>query len=79
MLNGLREADWTNYSLFLDRDDGPLFGYFESPDLDATRAGIVETELNARWQEVMGPCSEWLEGMAPDEGFKDLQAVFYLK
>ena len=33
MLDALRETGWTNYSLFLDRSDGTLFGYFETPDL----------------------------------------------
>ena len=33
MLQALRETGWTNYTLFLDRSDGTLFGYFETPDL----------------------------------------------
>ena len=27
MLQALRDTGWTNYSLFLDRNDGTLFGY----------------------------------------------------
>ena len=41
MLDALRRTGWHNYSLFM-RDDGLLFGYFETPDdfqaaLDALR------------------------------------------
>ena len=38
MLQALREAGWHNYSLFV-RDDGLLFGYFETPDSLAGRPG----------------------------------------
>jgi L-rhamnose mutarotase len=33
MLEALSETGWHNYSLFLDRSDATLIGYFETPDL----------------------------------------------
>ena len=78
MLQALRDTGWTNYSLFLDRDDAALFGYFETPDLDAARAGMAAKEVNERWQAMMGPYFEDLDGVGPDEGFKQLESVFYL-
>lgn len=78
MLEALSASGWTNYSLFLDRDDATLFGYFETPDLDAARAGMAATEVNARWQAEMSHFFEELEGQNPDEGFKQLATVFYL-
>ncbi|MEY2899862.1 MAG: hypothetical protein RL247_28 [Actinomycetota bacterium] len=78
MLDALSATGWTNYSLFLDRDDASLFGYFETPDLDAARAGMAATEVNERWQAEMGQYFEELEGVRPDEGFKQLESVFFL-
>jgi L-rhamnose mutarotase len=79
MLQALRETGWTNYTLFLDRSDGTLFGYFETPDLAAAKAGMAEREVNARWQADMAPFFIALDGKRPDEGFLQLEDVFYLQ
>ncbi|MCF8549323.1 MAG: L-rhamnose mutarotase [Pontimonas sp.] len=78
MLEALRSTGWTNYSLFLDREDGALFGYFETPDLDAARAGMAKLDVNTRWQAEMAPFFQQLAGKKPDEGFTQLESVFYL-
>jgi L-rhamnose mutarotase len=54
MLAALRDTGWRNYSLFL-RPDGLLAGYVECDDLDAARAAMARTEVNARWQAEMAP------------------------
>lgn len=77
MLEALRETGWHNYSLFL-REDGLLFGYVETPDLEAARAGMAGREVNARWQAEMAPFFEELEGRRPDEGLVLLEEVFHL-
>jgi L-rhamnose mutarotase len=79
MLQALRETGWTNYTLFLDRNDGTLFGYFETPDLAAAKAGMAAREVNARWQADMAPFFVALDGKRPDEGFLQLEDVFYLQ
>jgi L-rhamnose mutarotase len=79
MLQALRESGWTNYTLFLDRNDGTLFGYFETPDLAAAKAGMAAREVNARWQADMAPFFIALDGKRPDEGFLQLEDVFYLQ
>ncbi|MEN9989406.1 MAG: hypothetical protein RL508_385 [Actinomycetota bacterium] len=79
MLAALSATGWTNYSLFLDRDDASLFGYFETPDLQAALDGMAATEINEKWQAFMGPYFEELEGQRPDEGFKRLDQVFFLQ
>lgn len=78
MLQALRDTGWHNYSLFLDRNDGAIFGYFETPDLELARAGMASLEINERWQKEMAPFFEALDGLNPDEGFIRLQSVFYL-
>lgn len=78
MLEALRSTGWTNYSLFLDRNDASLFGYFETPDLEAARLGMDALEVNTRWQADMAPFFERLVGLRPDEGFLQLESVFYL-
>ena len=76
MLEALRETGWHNYSLFL-RDDGLLFGYFETPhSLEQAQALMAEKEVNTRWQEVMAPFFE--TGTRPDETFEELEEVFHL-
>lgn len=79
MLQALRETGWSNYSLFLNRADGTLFGYFETPDLEAAKAGMAAREVNERWQADMAPFFIALEGKRPDEGFLRLEEVFYLQ
>jgi len=77
MLAALRETGWRNYSLYL-REDGALFGYLETPDFEAARAGMAAKEVNARWQAEMAPFFEQLEGQRPDEGLLVLEEVFHL-
>jgi L-rhamnose mutarotase len=78
MLEALRRTGWHNYSLFL-RDDGLLFGYFETPDsLQAAQDGMAREEVNARWQAFMAPYFEDLSGALPDQGLLELEEVFHL-
>jgi L-rhamnose mutarotase len=79
MLQALRDTGWTNYSLFLDRNDGTLFGYFETPNLEAAKAGMAALEVNEKWQADMAPFFTGLDGKGADEGFKKLESVFYLQ
>ena len=77
MLAALRETGWHNYSLFL-RPDGLLFGYLETEDFEAAKAGMATREVNACWQAQMAPFFEALEGQAPDESMLPLEEVFHL-
>lgn len=78
MLDALRRTGWHNYSLFL-RPDGTLFGYFETPDsFAAALDGMAQEEVNARWQALMAPYFEALEGSRPDERMAELEEVFHL-
>ena len=78
MLQALRDTGWTNYSIYLDRSDGTLFGYLETPDLEAARAGMASREVNEKWQVEMAPFFMALDGKRPDEGFLLLEEVFHL-
>jgi L-rhamnose mutarotase len=76
MLAALRDAGWHNYTLFL-RDDGLMFGYFETPHSLAHAQARMETkEVNARWQQMMAPYFE--ADTRPDEAFVELDEVFHL-
>ena len=78
MQDALRRNGWRNYSLFL-RDDGLLFGYFETPvSFQAALAGMAKEEINAKWQEFMVPYFEALSGARPDESMMELQEIFHL-
>ena len=78
MLAALAEAGWRNYSIFA-RPDGLLVGYVEADDLDAARASMAATEVNARWQADMARFFVGLDGQGPDEGFELLTEVFHLE
>jgi len=78
MLDALRRTGWHNYSLFM-RDDGLLFGYFEtSESFQAALAGMAKEEINAKWQEFMAPYFENLSGAHADESMVELEEVFHL-
>lgn len=76
MLDALRRHGWRNYSLFM-RDDGLMFGYFEADEsLEASLAGMDTEEINAKWQEMMTPYFEVLDGR-PDQSLFELEEVFH--
>lgn len=77
MLEALRRHGWHNYSLFL-RQDGLLFGYFETPaSFDAALKGMAVEEVNERWQREMAPFFEGT-GEAADSMMEELVEVFHL-
>ena len=77
MLEALTRQGWHNYSLFL-REDGLMFGYFEAAEsFEASLSGMETEEINAKWQEFMGPYFEDIEGR-PDEAMVELEEVFHL-
>ncbi len=53
MLETLRQAGIRNYNIF--RHGLTLFGYFETDDLEKTRAALAASEVNRRWGEAMAP------------------------
>ena len=78
MLDALQRTGWHNYSLFL-REDGLLFGYFETPDsFQAALQGMAGEEINAKWQDFMAPYFEGLGGAHADENMIELEEVFHL-
>jgi L-rhamnose mutarotase len=78
MLDALRRTGWNNYSLFM-REDGLLFGYFETPDsFQAALDGMAKEEINAKWQDFMAPYFENLGGSHADESMVAIEEVFHL-
>lgn len=78
MLDALSRHGWRNYSLFM-RPDGLIFGYFETEDLDAARAGMSKEEVNTRWQAFMAPYFEDIGGgKQADKISMTLEEVFHL-
>lgn len=78
MLTSLRDAGWTNYSLFL-ADDGLLIGYVESDDFNAARAAMARTEVNRRWQDAMAQYFAGIEGGHADDNFSLVPEIFHLE
>jgi L-rhamnose mutarotase len=79
MQAALKRSGWNNYSLFM-REDGMLFGYFETPDTFQSALSKMETEeINAKWQSFMAPFFEGLGGARPDETMQELEQVMFLE
>lgn len=78
MQEALRRHGWHNYSLFM-RDDGMLFGYFETPDsFQAALDGMEGENVNERWQQEMAPFFEGT-GLHADQMMEELVEVFHLE
>lgn len=48
MLNAIRDAGWSNYTIF-DRGDGTIVGYFEADDVDLAREDIERSKASRAW------------------------------
>ena len=53
MLETLHKSGIRNYSIF--KHGLTLFGYFETDDLKATIEALGQSEVNARWGQLMAP------------------------
>ena len=78
MKEALNRTGWHNYSLYM-REDGLLFGYFETPqDFQTALDGMEKEAINEKWQAAMAPFFEALEGKRADESMLELEEVFHL-
>jgi L-rhamnose mutarotase len=78
MLDALRRTGWRNYSLFM-RDDGLLFGYFETTEsFQKALEGMDKEAINKKWQDFMAPFFEIPEGGHADKMMVELTEVFHL-
>lgn len=78
MQEALSRTGWHNYSLFM-REDGLLFGYFETPtDLQTALNGMSKEAINTKWQEMMAPFFESVSGGRADEILVELEEVFHM-
>lgn len=78
MKEALSRTGWLNYSLFL-RDDGLLFGYFETPlDFATALKGMEKESINEKWQAAMAPYFEALGGRRADESMLEMEEVFHI-
>jgi len=77
LLEAHRRTGWHNYSLFM-REDGLVFGYFETPEsYQAAVDAMEQEEINARWDEFMEPYLEAIN-TATGEIMLELEEVFHL-
>jgi L-rhamnose mutarotase len=77
MRQALRDAGWSNYSLFL-RPDGMLIGYLETDDFELAQRRMAATEVNARWQSAMAGFFVDPQGRHADEQMAPIDEVFHL-
>ncbi|KRM87102.1 L-rhamnose mutarotase [Lacticaseibacillus thailandensis] len=75
MKAALKEHGATNYSIFLNQDNGELFAYLEVPDVEKYNE-IANTDICKKWWAYMEP----LMSTNPDNSpvTVDLNEVFHL-
>jgi L-rhamnose mutarotase len=76
MLALLRSAGIREYSIF--RRDQLLILYMHVEDFEETWSKIDKDPVNLRWQAVMAPYFEPLNGLRPGERFPMMREVFYM-
>ncbi|HFC11390.1 MAG TPA: L-rhamnose mutarotase [Anaerolineae bacterium] len=78
LLAALTRTGWHNYSIFM-RDDGTLFGYFETPyDFQTVLDGMANEPINTKWQKHMADYFEIPAGAHADQMMIELTEVFHL-
>ena len=70
----LKRNGWRNYTLFM-RPDGMLFGYLEAPE--SFEACLAKEPASLKWQELMKPYFEELEGKRPDQSMLRLEEIVH--
>jgi L-rhamnose mutarotase len=78
MLRALRDAGWSNYSIFA-RPDGLLVGYLEAEDFDAAARAMAATDVDARWQGEMSRYFTSPPGPPQPAAPELLEEVFHLE
>jgi L-rhamnose mutarotase len=78
VLDALRSAHVTNYSIFLR--DGLLFSYLEyiGDDYEADMARIAEDETTRRWWQLTDPCQQPLDTAGLGEWWAPAEELFHL-
>lgn len=76
MQNALREAGWSNYSLFL-APGGLLIGYLETNSFDEALRKIKVLTVNEQWQIEMAPFFDSTQEKA-DDRMRALPEIFHL-
>jgi L-rhamnose mutarotase len=78
VLDTLRAAHVTNYSIFLR--DGLLFSYLEytGDDYDADMARVAADEATRRWWQLTDPCQQPLDTAADGQWWAPAEEVFHL-
>lgn len=75
MQETLKQYGATNYSIYLNRENGQTLAYLEVPDV-ATYQAIAETDVCRRWWHYMAPLMLVNQDESPVA--MDLQEVFHL-
>lgn len=76
MLQALRETGWSNYSLFVDKPNALVIGYFETDDFEQALAGMAQRAVNDRWQA--GMAEFFADDVEPDRTMVQLTEYFHL-
>lgn len=80
ILQGLKDANVHNYSIFLREPENLLFGYWEyrGDNFDADMQKIAAQEVTQRWWALCSPCQAPLASRRAGEHWAMMEEVFHL-
>jgi L-rhamnose mutarotase len=76
MLAALRDTGWSNYSLFVDKENALVIGYLETDDFERAVAEMALLPVNDRWQA--GMAEYFADNVEPDRTMVQLTEYFHL-
>ena len=81
ILQGLRDANVKNYSIFLREPENILFSYWEyhGSDFEADMKQIADQDVTQRWWALCKPCQAPLASRAEGEWWAMMEEVFHLE
>ena len=78
MLSVLSHSGIKNYSLFVDKKNALVIGYFESENPEQSLEEVGRTEINKKWQEHMAEYFEAESGDMKEGGICYFEQYFHL-
>jgi L-rhamnose mutarotase len=76
MLAALRDTGWSNYTLFVDKENALVIGYLETDDFERAVAEMALLPVNDRWQA--GMAEYFADNVEPDRTMVQLTEYFHL-
>ena len=79
LLDAISESGIKNYSLFVNRQESFIVGYFEAENPENSLGKLSKTEVNKKWQAQFAKYFESGSGDMKEGGLDWMEQYFYLE